>query len=582
MYMIALLVAVPLHTGGAYWSLGERKYELFQRISFLCLGCWLAAALWEHIWNAVRGRKSAATEHLSFSTVDWAVACYGACVLLSAVFSGYGELAWKGYEGWRMGAVSQLIFVGIYFFVSRRYEGERLTLYLGEAAVCLVTLFGLLHRLGIDPLGLLSYWRQGDWEYSHMLSTLGNINWLCGYYSVALAFVMDHYLRAEKWWDTALMYVAALAGFVLLGVQGSQGGQLILAVCVAVCLLLGWRQRRVLKKVWALSTGFFLCMPVMGLLMKLRGDKAAVVEDGDIFRQVGWPIWLIAAVVCAATYFLLVRKGNAVGRLLRRRRVQAVLICAMAVGITAAVVFALVHGIDDDFGSGRGFLWRISVEGFLEADMKGKLLGAGPDCYGEEIFGVLGAGTTVWSGTHWDGAVYTNAHNEVLTQLCNVGILGTVCYVAIFLTGWRRYLSQGRSLERRQGAGSEADPGGNWIADGKGTNGKGQGSCDAIRSGGKRVSGGKTAINSGQDACGGEDIIGGRQGLHGLGGHLDGRRGFGCPDISGWLGPLAIAMYGFHSMISFQQVLNTPLLFLVLGVCEQRMRAQESRGSKKS
>ena len=37
---------------------------------------------------------------------------------------------------------------------------------------------------------------------------------------------------------------------------------------------------------------------------------------------------------------------------------------------------------------------------------------------------------------------------------------------------------------------------------------------------------------------------------------------------------MAIAMYGAHSLISFQQVLNTPLLFLVLGVCEQRMRAR--------
>lgn len=535
MYMIALLVAVPLHTGGVYWSLGERKYELFRRVSFLCLGCWLTAALLGHIMNGVRGRKSAAIRHLSFSRVDWAVACYGVCVLLSAVFSGYGELAWIGYEGWRMGAVSQLIFVGIYFFVSRRYGGERLPLYLGEAAVCLVTLFGLLHRLGIDPLGLLSYWRQGDWEYSHMLSTLGNINWLCGYYSVALALVMDHYFRAEKWWETALLYVEALAAFVLLGVQGSQGGLLILAVCVAVCLLLGWRQRRALKKVWALSTGFFLCMPVMGLLMKLQGDKATVVEDGDIFRQVGWQVWLIAAMVCVAAYFLLVRKGKVVGRLLRRRRVEAVLICAMAVGITAVVVFVLVHGIDDDFGSGRGFLWRISVEGLLQADRKGKLLGAGPDCYGEEIFGVLGVGTTVWSGTHWEGAVYTNAHNEVLTQLCNVGILGTVSYLAIFLTGWRRY----------------ADFGGNGAVGGKRVSE--QAFCEGARTGKE------------PDSCG-----------------LDGRRGLGHPKGTGWLGPLAIAMYGFHGMISFQQVLNTPLLFLVLGVCEQRRRAQECQESKES
>ena len=40
------------------------------------------------------------------------VAAYGICVLLSALGSEYGNLAWTGYEGWYMGAVSQLLFVG--------------------------------------------------------------------------------------------------------------------------------------------------------------------------------------------------------------------------------------------------------------------------------------------------------------------------------------------------------------------------------------------------------------------------------------------------------------------------------------
>ena len=181
LYLVALLVALPLYTGKGYWSLGDTKYMLFKNLSLLCLGIWLAAALS------------------------------------------------MGYEGWYMGAVSQLLFVGIYFFVSRQYDGARWPLYLGEAALGLVTLFGLLHRLGIDPLRLLVHWNPGDWEYSHMLSTLGNINWLCGYYSVALALPAAHFLLEPRPWARLLLYVEAVAAFVLLGVQGSQGGLLILA-----------------------------------------------------------------------------------------------------------------------------------------------------------------------------------------------------------------------------------------------------------------------------------------------------------------------------------------------------------------
>ena len=43
------------------------------------------------------------------------------------------------------------------------------------------------------------------------------------------------------------------------------------------------------------------------------------------------------------------------------------------------------------------------------------------------------------------------------------------------------------------------------------------------------------------------------------------------------LGLLVIGMYGIHSLVSFQQVLNTPFLFLVLGLCENRCRKEENR-----
>ena len=189
----------------------------------------------------------------------------------------------------------------------------------------------------------------------------------------------------------------------------------------------------------------------------------------------------------------------------------------MAGCLAAALLILASRGIGDGFGSGRGFLWRIALEGFVQGDMKDKLLGAGPDCYGVAVFGRLGTGSDVWKGEHWEGAVFTNAHNEVLSQLCNVGILGTVSYLAIFLTGLWRY---GRgSAERRR-------------------------SLVQSRGGGPGKDGGALAFPADSDAY--------------------------CL----WAGVLAIAMYGAHSLISFQQVLNTPLLFLVLGVCEQRARAR--------
>lgn len=526
-----LLVVLPLYTGEGYGWLGDTKYMLFRNISFLCLGCWLAAGMpgrirsvieWGRAFKAWKKRPGEGHVRLPFNRLDYAVGAYGVCVLLSAACSSYGKLAWTGYNEWYMGAISQLLFVGIYFFVSRQYDGSLWPLYLGEGGLFIVTLLGLLHRLGIDPLGLMTGWTNKNWEYSHMLSTIGNINWLCGYYSVALAFAAVHFMKEKRRWLQALLYVVTVLSYVLLGVQGSQGGWLILIVCTGGCVLLGRKQIPVLKKTALLLAGFFLCMPLMELLMKLRGERASMPADGNIFAHVPWYMWLIAGGVCLLLFFLTGKAGRNAGekmdagkRALGKdgglaekgavsfggRLKKVLILSGIVMGVLAAFLI-FCSRIDDGFGSGRGFLWRISLEWFSEAGAREKLLGAGPDCYGEAVFRSLGMGSDVWKGERWERSIFTNAHNEFLNQLCNTGILGTACYAAIFLVGLGLC-------------------------------------CKCSRGGGK-----------------GED-----------------KRSF-----YGWLGFLALAMYGAHSLISFQQALNAPLLFLVLGLSGSSLRGESAPG----
>ena len=42
-----------------------------------------------------------------------------------------------------------------------------------------------------------------------------------------------------------------------------------------------------------------------------------------------------------------------------------------------------------------------------------------------------------------------------------------------------------------------------------------------------------------------------------------------------YLGTLLLVTYGIHSLISFQQVLNAPFFFLVLGMCEALQREEK-------
>ena len=43
-----------------------------------------------------------------------------------------------------------------------------------------------------------------------------------------------------------------------------------------------------------------------------------------------------------------------------------------------------------------------------------------------------------------------------------------------------------------------------------------------------------------------------------------------------FLAVLLLLTYGIHSLISFQQVLNAPLFFLILGLCEAAARGEKT------
>ena len=573
LYLLAIFAALPLYTGQGYWQLGNTKYILFRNVTLLCLGGWLIGGMPARLrmaagkWAAKKAaraetEKKPASETADggglsgrkaglrgagtgISCLDLAIMCYGLVVVISAMCSSYGQLAWSGYDGWFMGAFSQLLFVGIYFFVSRQYDGAVWPVYGGEAAFFLVTVLGLLHRLGIDPLGLMEGWNSGDWEYSHMLSTVGNINWLCGYFSVALAFSAAHYLWEKRVWVRVFLYVPAVLAFVLLGIQGSQGGFLILAVCTAVCAGLN-------PGIWLILTGFFAGMPIMWQLMRMRGKKAAVPADGNVFAFVEWYVWAAGAVVCLGLFLFFSlrpigrKSGKAAGavefkaknmvemdryaggkeraeRAAASRKIKFGFGAAACIGAgMVSAVWLYGHPLPDQFGSGRGFLWRISLESFAGAGIKDKLLGAGPDCYGEAVFNRLASDTEVWKGEHWEGAVYTNAHNEFLSQLCNVGVLGLLSYLAIFAAGLYRILLAGKEEDKKAA----------------------------------EMSGGRKRRDTGEGGPGRD----------------------GACRIR-WVGMLALLMYGAHALISFQQTVSTPLLFVTLGMCEAELRRRVNRRS---
>ena len=80
--------------------------------------------------------------------------------------------------------MTQGLLVGIYFAVSRYYDGSRSIWWIAGITAGIVTFIGLLNRLDIDVLGTFRGMENGEWNRTQLLSTIGNNNWYAGYISV--------------------------------------------------------------------------------------------------------------------------------------------------------------------------------------------------------------------------------------------------------------------------------------------------------------------------------------------------------------------------------------------------------------
>ncbi len=473
LYLVALAAALPLYTDGSYWMIGDTKYLLFRNITLICLGIWVAVMLIAGVGERLSGRprnivpesdmsgslRDAESERRlrgkRWSVLDLAVLLYGAAVCLSALLSHYPETAWFGYREWYMGAVSQLLFVGIYFFISRNYDGSRYPLRLWSVAFFAVVLLGLCNRFGTDPLGLLEGFNSGDWEYSHMISTIGNINWFCGYASVAVVIPLSGYLYGGKGLRQLALYLISAVGLMLLAIQGCDTGIVVAAVCLGSCVLLGLGSINIMRKTFFLAAGVSVLLPAYGRIAVLLGSEAlrALPTDGIGIDRLLWNGWWLIGGVCLLLGLFAERATRALrdGKE-RRRRIRIGMAVLAGILILAGLVVGALFFVSrsrggEPWGSGRGVLWKLAIEGFFRNDFIGKLFGVGPDCFAEYIYSSFPPEELLTLNGRWAGAVYANAHNEWLNHLVNLGIMGTGCYLAVFAAG----IGRCRKAALRQG-----------------------------------------------------------------------------------------------------------------------------------
>ncbi len=487
-YMTVMAVVFPFFLTNGYTSVGTDKNMFFRytALSF-CLFSMLMGVLYIMI-----KKRTSATDNFAL--------IYGIVVMVSYAFTEYKDMAFWGRKGWFVGLMTQLLLLAIYFLISRFYIGGDMMQYPFIASTIVVFGIGVLNRFSIYPFNL-----QG--KSSGFISTLGNINWFCSYWSVLfpIAAVLLLY-KGNKLWKKIMYIVLYSIMAVAGGIQGSDSGGIVFA---AVFLVLFWKSTRSVKELknyfgmMTLTMALFQSVRLVRYLapdaMNMQTTITELLTQGNLTL-----IGLFVAAMLWGVCFLFEKKEQKSFLYFWKwcRNIAFILLGLM--GIAYVVLLCIntwgstyIEGISDKdifyfdwyFGNGRGATWRAGFALFGEMSVIQKFIGIGPDCFAEFAYregsGIVGMLREVFGD-----ATLTNAHNEWLTNLVNVGLLGCVSYSGIFVTAIWRFLKKGANSP--------------WLY-----------------------------------ACG-----------------------------------LAALSYTAHNMVSFQQALNAPIMFMVLAIGEHLMRKE--------
>ena len=372
LYLILLGVILPFYYGGSYENLGSLKTVFYLRAG----GVLAAAALLAVFLQAVKMKKHFLARNFESEKIGreqkiWYLLLFacGVSVFLSFCFSQYQEQALFGASGWCMGLVPQLLMLTAAWLYAAFWKTEEEIWWIILAGAGASSALVCLEKLtALFRPGFALFPGQGSAGES-FVGMVGNTNWFCGYLSVFFP----------------------------------------LAVGTALLFWKKWREGRDKK-----SAGKTVFAAVLAFIM---------AAAGFLQPSSGWYLIFIAT-AAGVLFQVLIHKGRAGkrGKWILRFSITGIVLFSMQV-ITGYRIFS------DDFGNGRGGIWKMASDCFLAEDWKHKLFGCGPDAFLPWIYGQHGEEKLLQE--QYQQIFLANAHQELLNLLLTVGLLGCVLFVVL-------------------------------------------------------------------------------------------------------------------------------------------------------
>lgn len=504
-YLIMMGVVLPFyyHPETSYMTIGSGKAEFYNKWAFgtakaagvfLLLYLLTASVRQFLLWKKDSSRKTGGASlwmamktgcqnfWQSLTGTELFAVCYIAALCISYLLTDYPEFAKMGADGWNMGFWSQILFLFFFLLLERILTTGMAKAGIGMmlSASTVVFLLGLLNRYGVNPLHMES-------SGPGFISTIGNINWYCGYWSVLFPVCCGIFLFREKVLPgsrsaqqapVSVLYrvlpvlsgIAVVIGFATGVSQGSDSGLLVLAAMTLILGCFAGKEKEGLRHFIELLLLFCVSLTGLFALQHLFPERNKYQTAGYLFlTEKPWGLIFGVLLLCLY-FFLFIRKNNCANGWTKtvenhcdnkltgtadRGIVWTYRAWQILTGLSAAALVlyiglltfntthpGVIPALDGNalftfntsWGSSRGATWSIGIHTFLAQNFGHRLFGVGPDSMAAYLYQSDNSTLLAEVRATFGDKRLTNAHGEWITVLVNTGLMGLLSFAAMIIS----------------------------------------------------------------------------------------------------------------------------------------------------
>ena len=462
-FLVAVLFVFPLYYKDFYYDILPAKYQFYYMsvlaLALAVLVTGLVMMIFDlKIYNGMNTKKF--LENFRFSNLkkrltapEWFLIAFLVVAFISTIQSDYLYESFWGNEGRYTGLFLLLIYGLSFWLIFRLSHMKNEILEIFLVSSLFVCIFGITDYLDLNLLHFKD--RIAAEQYTIFTSTFGNINTYTAFVSLALGLSSFLFSVERRGAKCLWHYICMLVAMAALITGQSDNAYLALMAMFGLLPLYLFRNWEGVKRYGVIVATFFTVVQIVDWVsQKMSGQ---VLELDGLFRVlVRFPgllyvvaaFWVIAALLYGIERFVkeawLLQKG-------RLQKTWGIVLILIILAVLFVLLDANVFGnaerygavsnyviLNDDWGTHRGFIWRIGMKNYMDQPFLHKLFGFGPD-----TFGILVKPDTA-EGAQRYGQIFDSAHNEYLQYFLTIGPLGLAAYLGFLGTSIWTMIRNGR------------------------------------------------------------------------------------------------------------------------------------------